>query len=48
MKEKIISILNHMVQEVGAIGIKGYQETADGSFKLETQLSEYKHQTFLK
>lgn len=47
MKQKIKNILDHMVRHPGA-GIKSYKEHANGSFEVETALSESKHQTFLK
>ena len=48
MKQKIINILNSMVREEGAMGIKSFKESGNDSFELETQLSEYGHRTWLK
>ena len=47
MKQKVRSILDHMVRGEGAM-IKGYEETSNGFFKLETELSQFKQQTYLK
>lgn len=47
MKEKIKSILGHLTKQDG-VGIKSYKENPDGSFELETDLSEFGHQTQLK
>lgn len=48
MKEKLKNILDHMVQQGTIGGVKNYKEDPDGSFELETPLSEYNHQTLLK
>ena len=47
MKEKIKSILGHLTKQDG-IGIKSYKENPNGSFDLETDLSEFNHRTHLK
>lgn len=48
MKHKIVNILNRMVQEGDSIGIKSFEEISANTFKLETQLSEYGHGTWLR
>lgn len=48
MEEKIRRILDHLVQMENRWGVKSYKQGPDGSFELETQLSEYNHQTLLK
>ena len=47
MKEKIIGILTQLMNQEG-IGIKSYKENVDGSFELETDLTEFGHKTLLK
>jgi hypothetical protein len=47
MKEKIKRILGHLTKQDG-VGIKSYKENPDGSFELETDLSEFGHRTHLK
>lgn len=47
MQEKIKSILGHLTRQDG-VGIKSYKENSDGSFELETDLSEFGHRTNLK
>jgi hypothetical protein len=47
MKDKIKNILDHLKMQEG-VGIKSYKENPDGSFDLETDLSEFGHQTNLK
>lgn len=48
MKQKIINVLSRMVREDGSIGVKSYREISDDTFQLETQLSEFGHQTWLR
>lgn len=48
MKEKIKRILDHMSQDSGSTSLKGYIENSDGSFELETELSQFGHSTLLK
>lgn len=48
MKHKIRSILEHMIQQPGMAGVKGYEEQDDDSFTLKTHLSDSNHRTYLK
>lgn len=48
MKEKIISILDHLVREGRGAGFETYKERSDGSFELQTRLSESDNKTLLK
>jgi len=48
MKEKVKRILDHMSQDFGGTSLKGYIENPDGSFELETELSQFGHSTLLK
>ena len=47
MKVKIKSILGHLMKQDG-VGIKSYKENPDGSYELETDLTEFDHRTLLK
>ena len=48
MKEKIKNILDHLVKEERGVGIQGYKENPDGSYELETDLTQFNHRTLLK
>lgn len=48
MKQKLINILNYMVREESSAGVKSFKDISDDTFELETQLSEFGHQTWLR
>ena len=48
MKQKITSILDHLIRQGSVAGITSYKEQPDGSFEITTCLSELNHNTFLK
>lgn len=49
MKEKMKSILAHMVRKESSFGIKSYKDVGDDTFQLETPFSEYgPYLTFLR
>jgi hypothetical protein len=48
MREKIKNILDHMIKSGSKWSVKSYTENPDGSFELETKMSEYNHLTFLQ
>lgn len=48
MKQKIINILNLMVRDDGSVGLKSFEDLGDDTFRLETSLSEFGHQTLLR
>lgn len=48
MKQKTRGILDYLVQRPGAIRIKSYTEQDDGSFEVETPLSESNNKTTLR
>lgn len=50
MKQKVINILDCMVREAEerSVGVKSYEQVSDNIFKLETELSQFGHQTRLR
>ena len=43
MRDKVRSILAHMVRPGSTLGIKSFRESQDGTFALETALSALGH-----
>jgi hypothetical protein len=48
MREKMKSILDHMVRKGSSMGIKSYKDAGQDTFELETPYTEHGHRTWLR